>query len=75
MHGTTSVSDLPDQLRLLTTKLTHRAGTRFVRRFQTSALQNYDLQFASASARGGRELGAFVRPNDERFPARPPARN
>jgi zinc protease len=37
------------------------------RRFQTSAIESFDLQFATASARGQRELSALIRPNDRRF--------
>ena len=64
----TSPEDLADQLRLLTAKLTHpRWDPALFRRFQTGALQSFDLQFATASARGQRELSALTRPGDLRF--------
>ena len=67
LAGQTSAADLPDQLRLLATKLAHpRWDPALLARFRSSALDGYDLQFASASARAGRELGA-------RDPARRPA--
>jgi zinc protease len=53
---------------LLTAKLTHpRWDPALFRRFQTSAIESYDLQFSTASGRGQRELSALVRPNDRRF--------
>lgn len=68
LSGTTSVADLPDQLRLLTTKLTHpRWDPALVRRYQANALQSFELQFATAAARGSRELAGLIRPNDRRF--------
>jgi zinc protease len=70
MNASTSVTDLRDQLRLFATKLTHpRWDPALFRRFQASSLQSYDLQFASASARGQRELSSLIRPGDERFRA------
>jgi zinc protease len=68
LAGATTAADLPDQLRLLTAKLTHpRWDAALLRRFQTNALQGFDLQFSTASARGQRELPAIIRPNDRRF--------
>jgi zinc protease len=68
LSGATTAADLPDQLRLLTAKLTHpRWDPALFRRFQTSAIESYDLQFSTASGRGQRELSALVRPNDRRF--------
>lgn len=70
MNASTSVTDLADQLRLFAAKLTHpRWDAPLFRRFQANSLQNYDLQFASAAARGQRELPALIRPGDARFPA------
>ncbi len=70
LSGATTAAELPDQLRLLTAKLTHpRWDPALFRRFQTSAIEGYDLQFSSASGRGQRELSALVRPNDRRFEA------
>lgn len=68
LAGQTNAADLPDQLRLLATKLVapHWDPVPFVR-FQASALDSYDLGFASASARAGREFGGFIRPNDQRW--------
>jgi zinc protease len=67
LSGATNSADLPDQLRLLTAKLTHpRWDPALFRRFQTSALESFDLQFATASARGQRELSGLIRPNDRR---------
>ncbi|MGQ0661965.1 M16 family metallopeptidase [Sphingosinicella sp.] len=68
LGGQTSVADLPDQLRLLATKLVHpRWDPALLARFRSSALDGYDLQFASASARAGRELGSVIRPGDARW--------
>jgi zinc protease len=70
LSGATRAEDLSDQMRLLAVKLAHpRWDPALFRRFQTSLLQAYDLQFASASARGGRELPAIVRPDDARWRA------
>jgi zinc protease len=70
LAGTTSAEDLPDQLRLLTTKLTHpRWDADLFRRFQTNAVQSYDLQFATASARAGREIPSLLYSGDPRWGA------
>ena len=68
LSGATSAADLRDQLRLLTAKLTHpRWDPALFRRYQTNALQGYELQFSTAAGRGQRELSALVRPGDARF--------
>jgi len=68
LRGITSRADLPDQLRLLATKLAYpRWDEALFRRFQAGALESYDLSFASAASRAGRELPGFVRPNDRRW--------
>lgn len=68
LSGQTSAADLPDQLRLLSTKLAHpRWDPALFARFRSSALDGFDLQFASASARAGRELGGVIRPGDGRW--------
>ncbi len=70
LAGTTSAEDLPDQLRLLVTKLTHpRWDADLFRRFQTNAVQSYDLQFATASARAGREIPSLIHSGDARWGA------
>lgn len=68
LAGQTSSSDLPDQLRLLATKLARpRWDADLLARFQASAVDGYELQFASASARAGRELNGVIRPGDLRW--------
>ncbi len=68
LGGQTNPADLTDQLRLLTVKLTHpRWDPALFARFRTGAIEGYDLQFASASARASRELGGVIRPNDQRW--------
>jgi zinc protease len=68
LTGATSQEDLGDQLRLLTAKLTApRWDPALFRRFQNGALQSYDLQFSTASGRGGRELAALLHPGDQRW--------
>ena len=68
--GTTNAADLPDQLRLLATKQAFpRWDGPLFNRFKTAWLQNYDLSFASASARAGRELGYLFHPGDQRWKA------
>ncbi|HEY0326605.1 MAG TPA: insulinase family protein [Allosphingosinicella sp.] len=70
LAGSTSAADLSDQLRLLTTKLTHpRWDGDLYRRFQTNAVQSYDLQFATASARAGREIPSLLYSGDTRWGA------
>ena len=68
LAGQTNPADLGDQLRLLTTKLTHPSwDPALFARFRTGALESYDLHFSSASARASRELGGVIRPNDRRW--------
>jgi zinc protease len=68
LTGATSAEDLPDQLRLLTSKLAFpRWDAALFNRFKTSWLDNFELNFASASARGRRELDAVLHPGDERW--------
>jgi zinc protease len=68
LSGQTNPADLTDQLRLLTTKLTHPSwDPALFARFRTGALESFDLHFSSASARAGRELGGVIRPNDRRW--------
>lgn len=67
LSGATNAADLTDQMRLLTAKLTHpRWDPALMRRYQTNALQGYDLQFSTAAARGQRELPGLIRPGDLR---------
>jgi zinc protease len=68
LAGTTNGQELGDQLRLMATKLAFpRWDARLFTRFKTGALQSYDLAFASAGARAGRELSGFVRGGDARW--------
>jgi zinc protease len=68
LRGQTNAADLPDQLRLLAAKVAHpRWDPQLFGRYQANALESYDLAFASASARAGRELSGIVRPNDRRW--------
>ena len=68
LSGQTNAEDLPDQLRLLSAKLTHpRWDPSLFARFQTAAVESFDLHFASASARASRETGGVIRPGDERW--------
>jgi zinc protease len=68
LRGTTNGQELEDQLRILATKLRYpRWDAPLFARFKTGALQSYDLAFASASARAGREMSGFARGGDERW--------
>ncbi|MFC7499054.1 M16 family metallopeptidase [Enterovirga sp. GCM10030262] len=68
LRGQTNGTDLADQLRLLATKLAFpRWDTSLFARFKASALESYELNFASAAARAGREFPAFSRSGDERW--------
>ena len=68
LAGQTNAADLPDQLRLLATKLTHpRWDPALFARFRAAAVESFDLHFSSASARAGREMGGVIRPNDQRW--------
>ena len=68
LAGTTNGQELGDELRIMATKLRYpRWDAPLFTRFKTGALQSYDLAFASASARAGRELSGFVRGGDTRW--------
>ena len=68
LSGQTNPADLTDQLRLLTTKLTHPSwDPALFGRFRSAALESFDLHFSSAAARAARELGGVIRPNDRRW--------
>lgn len=68
LGGATNGADLPDQLRFLAAKLVRpRWDAALLQRFRTAAVESFDLNFASASARAGRELGSIIRPNDQRW--------
>lgn len=68
LAGTTNAQDLPDQLRLLATKLAYpRWDAALFNRYKAGALENYELSFASAAARAGREIGGVTHPGDARW--------
>jgi zinc protease len=68
LSGQTNAADLTDQLRLLATKHAHPDwDPALFGRFRTAALESFDLNFSSASARATRELGGVIRPNDQRW--------
>jgi len=68
LTGATNAAELPDQLRLLTVKLTHpRWDPALFARFRTAAVESFDLHHSSAAARAGREAGGVIRPNDLRW--------
>jgi zinc protease len=68
LSGRTNGTDLGDELRLLASKLAFpRWDGSVVERIKTSAVESYDLAFASAAARAGREFSGFARPNDARW--------
>ena len=68
LNGATNGTDLGDQLRLLATKLAYpRWDDALLARFKSGAIESYDLSFASAAARAGREFAGFARPNDKRW--------
>lgn len=68
LSGATNAEDLPDQLRLLSTKLAFpRWDPPLFDRIKSGWLESYELSFGSASARAGRELGSVMRPGDERW--------
>jgi zinc protease len=70
LRGSTTRQDLPDQLRLLATKLAYpRWDAALLGRYKAGALDSYDLSFASATARAGREFAYFTRGGDERWAA------
>lgn len=68
LGGATNGADLPDQLRFLAAKLMRpRWDAALLQRFRTAAVESFELNFSSASARAGRELGGVIRPNDQRW--------
>jgi zinc protease len=68
LAGTTNAQDLADQLRLLATKLAYpRWDAALFARYKAGALENYELSFASAAARAGREVGGVTHPGDARW--------
>ena len=68
LAGATNGADLQDQLRFLATKLVRpRWDAALLQRFRTAAVESFDLNLSSASARAGRELGGVIRPNDQRW--------
>ncbi|MDB5690997.1 MAG: insulinase family protein, partial [Alphaproteobacteria bacterium] len=68
MHGTTDGPQLGDQLRLLTTKLVApHWDPALIQRYRASALENYDLSFASATARASREFSGLSHKGDLRW--------
>ena len=68
LSGRTSAEDLPDQLRLLATKLAHpRWDEPLLARFRAAAVESFDLHKSSAAARAARETAGFFRPNDQRW--------
>jgi zinc protease len=70
LGGATNAADLPDQLRFLATKLVRpRWDAALLQRFRTAAVESFDLNLSSASARAGRELSGVIRPNDQRWRA------
>ena len=68
LGGATNAADLPDQLRFLAAKLVRpRWDAALLQRFRTAAVESFDLNLSSASARAARELGGVIRPNDQRW--------
>jgi len=68
LGGATNGADLPDQLRFLAAKLMRpRWDAALLQRFRTAAVESFELNFSSASARAGRELSGLIRPNDQRW--------
>jgi zinc protease len=68
LGGATNAADLPDQLRFLATKLVRpRWDPALLQRFRTAAVESFDLNLSSASARAGREISGIIRPNDQRW--------
>jgi zinc protease len=68
LGGATNAADLRDQLRFLATKLVRpRWDSSLLQRFRAAAVESYDLNASSASARAGREMGGVLRPNDQRW--------
>lgn len=68
LGGATNAADLNDQLRFLVTKLVRpRWDATLLQRFRTAAVESFDLNASSASARATREMGGVIRPNDQRW--------
>lgn len=68
LGGSTNAEQLGDQLRLLAAKLAHpRWDPALFVRYTASALENYELSYASAAARAGREFPGFSRRGDPRW--------
>lgn len=68
MRGTTDGPQLADQLRLLATKIVApHWDPALVERYKASALENYELSFASASSRASREFPLFSHGGDLRW--------
>jgi len=68
LTGVTNDEDLPDQLRLLVSKLlVPRWDAQLFNRYKANWLDNYRLSFGSAASRAGREFGSVVHPDDKRW--------
>jgi zinc protease len=68
LGGQTNAADLGDQLRLLATKIAYpRWDPALFERFQTAALESFELHSASAASRASREFAGFARPGDARW--------
>lgn len=68
LSGRAGAPELGDQMRLLATKLAFpRWDSELLERFRAGAVQSFELHKSSAAARAGREMGGFLRPNDERW--------
>jgi zinc protease len=68
LAGATSAEDLADQLRLLAAKLAFpRWDSSLYNRFKAGWIANYEMSFASATARAMREMNAVTRPADQRW--------
>jgi zinc protease len=68
LRGTTDGPQLGDQLRLLATKLVApHWDPALIQRAKASALENYDLGFASATARAAREFPGLSHGGDMRW--------
>ncbi len=68
LSGSTSPEELADQLRLLALKLAYpRWDDGLFNRQRATSLDRYDLSFASAAARAGRERAAILHPGDARW--------
>jgi zinc protease len=68
LDGSTTSAELPDQLRLLASKLAFpRWDAALFERYKASALENYQLSFSSATARAAREMSGFLHGGDRRW--------